>query len=183
MARQNREEPTREEKRALALINLKGKMPVFSFCHLMQTEGMPFGQTGLALSHNLFIKYLDDEEIKKYVIDSLKESEQEAARKGAGLYAGQANSKNIIIRGSAIINESIDSVYVSDITEILGINCSKYHETYVGDLNGRNASKEDKELYKRIVMAYQSNNMHTYMSEAMEENSKAAKGSLEELVA
>ena len=182
MARQDNKEQDRKEQREVALINLKGNLPILYFCQLMQTEGMPFGQTGLSLSHDLFMKYLDNEDMQKDIIGSLKKSEIQAMRQGAGLYGGQVSSKGLITGGSAVISESIDRVYVSDIADILGIKCLKYHETFIGDLNERDASKEEKELYKRIIIAYQSHNIHTHMSEATEENSKAASGSLEELL-
>lgn len=183
MARQNEEsEQERKEKREVALINLKGKLPILYFCQLMQSEDRPFGQDGLSLSHQLFIKYLDDSDIQSTIMDFLKNSEINSMKRGAGVYGGQVTSKDIITNGSAIINESINRVYVSDIADILGVKCSKFKDTYVGNLNERTASKEDKEVYKGIIMAYQSNVVGIGMSKAMEENSKVAKASLEKLL-
>lgn len=183
MARQNEEsEQERKEKREVALINLKGKLPILYFCQLMQSEDRPFGKDGLSLSHQLFIRYLDDPDMQSNITDFLKNSEINSMKQGAGIYGGQVTSKDVLIGGSAIVNESINRVYVSDIADILGVKCSKFKEKYVGDLNERHASKEDKEVYNTIIMAYQSNVIGIGMSQAMEENSKAAKASLEKLL-
>lgn len=171
----------RKQAREAGIKILKGKVPALAFAYLTQDDSRPYGQEGLKLGYNIFLKYLNDRQVGDFALGSLHSSEIEGLKSGKGFYSGSVNSKELILKAQAAVESSLNSIRVEDLKDVLGVKVGdKWKDKCVGDLGAKGASKEYKEAYSEIMQAYFAKMTGKYFTEALNDKTRSAIGNLEQ---
>lgn len=188
MAKENKKEKSKEEikadkekKRTESLENLKNEsLKSLAVAYHVKQNLRAYGdETNKIVEMYLYRTALGDnpQEILGELLGS---------REGDELYSGQVSESRIINRAAAVQQESLLSVTVGDILEIMGIDkendtLAKYKDYFIGDLS-KSKDKEEKEAFQSIVGGYQSYFIEGKVIEAYEKSREATKKSLEQVV-
>ena len=188
MAKENKKEKSKEEmkadrekKRTESLENLKNEsLKSLAVAYHVRQNLRAYGdETNKIVERYLYRTALGDnpQEILRELLGS---------REGDELYSGQVSESRIINRAATVQQESLFSVTVGDVLEIMGIDkendtLAKYKNHFIGDLS-KSKDKEEKEAFQSIVGGYQSYFIEGKVIEAYEKSREATKKSLEQVV-
>jgi len=169
--------PTTEEREAqrdVALRNLKDSSTSdLAVSYLVKHSGQ-YGEAGNSAVHNF--KYIPgiqkpSENVSGIISNSLLDS-----RVNEEMYSGNVSELGIIQKCAEIIQESLKSVKVSDVYELMGAENppEEYANQYVGDL--------DESKYNQILSLYNAYLTSKGVSEALDERAKNLPKGLEKIL-
>ena len=174
---ENREQ-TQEEKRQIALTNLKDKaINSLAIAYLVENVDGE-GENNKSAIHNFkYLPAFDSKTGQKLIKDEIIESRQDEKR-----YTGTFTEYNLIKRAAAIRDQSLGNVTVNDILELTGSDAevdAQYKDKYVKDLITNEATKK---VAQKIIGIYNTYFVDKQVSEARNESAKHSKHALENLV-
>jgi hypothetical protein len=179
----------REKTRGYALQNLKAaNLSNLAVAYGAQNKDSGFGETDNdAVEQFLYkpsIKGSDAYNLKTgeksdLVYDSLLGSRQDGRR-----YSGQVSEYGMIQTAASIVQESLLSVKVEDVMQLLGSSVTVkkgYEGKYLVDLL-KSENKEDKEVAQNLVGSYMAYITTTGVSKSLGMRAQGIKGGLEKLL-
>ncbi|MEK6812366.1 MAG: hypothetical protein AABX76_02300 [Nanoarchaeota archaeon] len=179
----------REKTRGYALQNLKAaNLSNLAVAYGAQSKDSGFGETDNAAVEQFLYRpsikgsdayNLQTGEKSDLVYGSLLSSRQDGRR-----YSGQVSEYGMLQRAASITQESLLSVKVSDVMEIIGSKVpvkKGYEGRYIADLL-ESKNKEDQEVANAIVGMYMGYITTTGVSKSLGMRAQAIKGGLEKLV-
>lgn len=114
-----------------------------------------------------------------HMINGLLSSRQDKKR-----YTGNISEYGIIQNCAKIIQESLMSITVKDVLELMGSGKGvkgNYGNKYLSDL-AKSENKEDKEFFQSIMASYLKYLTDTKVAEALKESAGNIRGGLEEIL-
>jgi len=190
--RQTKEEmeKRREEARGYALKNLRAKnLSNLAISYLAQTDDSGFGNTDNdAVEEFLYFPALNSG-TKTYDLKSGKEYDLMrnallGSRKDKRRYSGQVSEFDIIETATNILQQSLATVKVSDVIELIGSTApikDSYKNKYIVDL-AQSSNEEDKKVVGTLIGGYITYIATQGVSDALKSRANSVRSGLEELV-
>lgn len=187
-------EALKETRRQNAFKNLRDSdLLNLSTAYLVQREDSGYGKQDNVTVHDfLYIPSMNSNP-PMYSLDSGKEhnlmlSSLMASRQDGRMYSGQITEYDTIHNATGIIQDSVASIKVSDIMELVGTNTEAQLYThliggdrYVSDLL-QSENEEEKELGTKLVAGYMTYITNRGISKAFGIRADSIRGGLEKIL-
>lgn len=173
-------EEKKEQEREVALKNLKENyLTDLAAAYFVEKTGQ-YGEAGnSAVEQFKYFPALQNENGSKLITSALLGSRQDGKR-----YTGNVSEYNIIQNCAKIIQESLGSIKVQDVLELIGsdkIVKEEYKDKYLSEL-AESEAKEYQETFQKVFGSYIQNLTDTKVSEALGERTNVVKSGLEKVL-